>query len=62
MKKEKWMKTNLCVCVSLWVFARASSECTLVRSRIVITTTKGSEMSRRNASGGSIRIYRASKE
>lgn len=49
------MKTNLCVCVPWCVFLRAAGE--KVRGGLAITTTKGPEMSRRNASGGRVRIY-----
>lgn len=52
------MKTNLRVRMFLCVFVCASSEFLKVSGGLTITTTKGPEMSWRNVSGGSVRIYR----
>lgn len=40
------------------MFVRASSEFMKVRGGLAITTAKGPEMSWRNVSGGSVRVYR----
>lgn len=45
------MSLCVCLCVLLVVVLK-------VRGGLAITTTKGPEMSRRNVSGGSIRIFR----